>query len=135
MLSQIATIIDNNQQETPSFTFWIHKTVRLVQELFPFQGHGDILLSYFLQVLLVYFSHLVFNPPRIDFHVYCKCELRFIFFPIWMSNWPSTIYWTDYSSLLSVTFILNQLAICVWVHFWTHDSFIVSLFAPNTTVS
>lgn len=57
--------------------FSVNKTARWTEELFQPQGYEDTLLSYLLEVLLVYFSHFVFSPLTIDFYVCCGNEESF----------------------------------------------------------
>lgn len=64
-------------RELPVHVFSVNKTARWTEELFQPQGYEDTLLSYLLEVLLVYFSHFVFSPLTIDFYVCCGNEDSF----------------------------------------------------------
>lgn len=51
--------------------------------------------------------------------IFVRQGLKFVFY---ISSWCSTIFWEDHPLsplLFSVTFVINQIAVFVWVCFWT----------------
>lgn len=59
----------------------------------------------------------------VNFYTWCECRGLTLFFWIWMSHCPSTIFWKNFPLTNSFDILVkNQLTISMNIYFWTPNS-------------